>query len=663
MANFSDRNELNWVVQSIAPAGVKTVDLKPFQFGLVDKETHKTINVSALTGDAYFAVGSPNAPQATDGQRVNKLYNSLNSDISFKSTDLGNIAKLKFVKPQKQNLEQVYYLGWNGLDDCESLNFECGKNYKFQINVQGQNVQNVFGAYERNEIVSVDTPCCDASCGCVDGKIDCSYVIDDLMARFDSDLFWVKRFYKVEKLISCSPALSVPAKTNFTTYTLTVCDNGDAVDMAKVQAQYTPTIKVRERKAPFTTYEFTQLAATAAPAAYSQSLTTVRDCTSCPAGFTSVAAGFAYVVEIDNTNADVTLGAQLTAVQTVFATATYAKKENFSFGTSTYYVVSSAKLTAPTGDARIVKDLDLTTAKCTQTAPITTAWVSAGTSFKITRALTLTKQNADCQSNPEELAEIQAYYAGNPEIVPGTLLVDAGSTACIIRFDVTQYCDNLLVDGCDVFGHDGAKFNSLPSWKGFKWEVIPCEGWTVNGSGCPVPPAPADKCCKCGIKFTTLTMPEPGLPEGIYDLNFYQEKDPVNLSVTIYKPDGEPYVCGSKSPTFRKTKSAEYQILKGYDVIKEILITRNDRQERFMNLTDKDSLLLLARQGTEFGVKVNDFYYAINITNHISRFENHPMAGKKEVITLYIHENDIVLFENLKGQLSSGFPLAKVEQV
>lgn len=662
MANFSDRNELNWVIKSVAPAGVKTVDLKPFQFALVDKETNKTINVSALTGDAYFAVGSPNQAQATDGQRINKLYNSLNSDVSFKSTDLGAVSKLKFVKPAKPNLEQVYYLGWNGLDDCESLNFECGKNYKFQVNVQGQNVQNVFGAYEKNEIVSVDTPCCDVSCGCVDGKIDCSYVIDDFMARLDSDLFWVKRFFKVEKLISCSPALAVPAKTNYTTYNLTVCDNGDAIDLANVQAQYTPLIEVKERKAPFTTYQFTQLAATAAPAAYSQSTTTVRDCTSCPAGFTSVASGYAYVVEIDNTNADTSLGAQLTAVQTIFATATYAKKENFSFGTSTYYVVSSAALSAPTGDARIVKDLGFTTAKCVQTVPITTAWVSAGTTYKITRDLVLTKANADCQTNPEELAEIQAYYAGNTEIVPGTLLVDASSTACIIRFAVTQYCSNLLADGCDTFGSDGAKFNSLPSWKGFKWEVEPCEGWTVNGAGCPVPPAADDKCCKCGIKFTTLSFPET-LPDGIYDITHYQEKDPVNLSVTIYKPDGELYVCGSKSPTFRKVKSAEYQILKGFDVIKEIIVTRNDRQERFMNLTGKDSLLFLERQGTEYGVKLNDFYYVISITNNIARFENHPLMGRKEVITLYIHENDIVLFDNLRGQLSAGFPTAKVEQV
>ena len=664
MSNYSDKIQYNWVVNSLSTSGKKTVDLKAFEFAVVNADTHKTVAIGdpELSGqEYYFAVGSPNRAQATDGQKINRHYNSLNSDVSFKSDKIGNVGKLRFVTPDKQDLKQVYYLGYNGLDQCESLEFECGKNYKFHISVQGQNVQNVFGRYEFNEVVSVDTPCCDASCGCVDGKIDCSYVIDDLLARFDSDLFWVKRFYNVEKVINCSPALVQPTKTNYTTYCLTVCDNGDALDLSAIQSQYpTVTVEVKERKAPYTTYQFTQLAAAAAPAAYTQTSTVVRDCTTCPAGFTSVTGGFAYIVEIDNTNADLTPATQLTAVQTIFPTATFASKANFNFGTSTYYVVSSAALTAPTGDARIVKTMGETSAKCQQTTPLTYAWASCGTSYKVTRDLCLTKANADCQTNPEELAEIQAYYAAQSDVVAGSLVLDASSTDCLIRFNISQFNNALLADGCDTFGSDGAKFDSLPTWKGFRWEVCPCEGWTVNVSGCPVPPVPDDKCCQCGLKFTTIQFPE-NMNECIYDITHYQEKDPVELSVTIYRPDGELLVCGTKSPTFRKTQAAKFQTLKGFDVMKQIIITRNDRQERFMNLTGKDSLLFLERQGTEYGVKLNDYYYEISISSHSSRFENRPLFGGNDTITLYIHESQVVLFESLKGQLSAAFPTAKVE--
>jgi len=662
MSNLSNKYEINWVIGSIAPAGKRTVELKPFEFGIVDKDTNKTLDYGDLSGvEAYFAVGSPNNAQATDGQKINRHYNPLNTNVSFKSDDIGVVKNLRFLAPDKKDLKQVYYLGYNGLDTCQSLNFECGKNYKFHLNVRGQEVNNIFGRYEFNEVVSIDTPCCDASCGCVDGKLDCSVVIDSLIDRFKTDVLWVNRFFDVEKVMDCSPAETIPTKVNYTTYCLTLCDNGDALSLAAVQNKYpTLDIKVKERKAPYTTYEFTQLAATAAPAAFSSQDVLLKDCTTCPPAFTSVAGGFAYIVEIDNTNADLLPAAQLTAVQTIFATATYAKKENFGYGVSTYYVVSSAALTAPTGDARIVKSLGVTGPKCLQTTPITATWASCGSWYKISRDLCLTKQNEDCQTNPEELAEIVAFYAGQLDIVPASLVLDAASTDCLIRFNVSQYNNSLLVDGCDTYGFDGAKFDSLPSYKGFRWEVCPCEGWTVNGNGCPVPPVPTDKCCQCGLKFTTKEWEEI-YPTATFDINQYQPKDPIDLVVTAYYEDGTPMHCGIDTPTFRKVKGAKYQALKGRDVIKQILITRNDRKEKFLNMTSQEALLFIEREGIQHGVKLDDYYYMVSISNNQTRYENHPLFGRRETISLYIHEKDVVLFENLKAHLAGLFPGAKVE--
>jgi hypothetical protein len=660
MANYSNRVELNWVVGSQATAGKKTVDLLPFEFGVVDADTYQTVTGDLLGRSVLFAVGSPNQPQGTDGQRVNRLYNPHNTNVSFKSETVGKVSNLRFVTPDKQDLTQVYYLGYNGLDACESLNFECGQTYDFHIHVKGQTVQNTFGKYEMTEIVSVTAPCCDESCGCVDGKIDCHLVIDELVNRFKTDSFWVSRYFNVEKVMSCSPAVTIPTKVNYTKYCLTVCDNGDELSLAAVQNQYpTVVVSVKERKAPYTTYEFIQLAATAAPANFSQQDTILKDCTNCPSGYTAVTGGFAYIVEIDNTNADASLGAQLTAVQAVWATATYAEKKNFGYGTSTYYVVSSAALAAVTGDARIVRSLGVTAPKCQQTTPIATAWVSCGTFYKVSRDLILTKENDNCQTNPEELAELTAALAGRTDLVSGTLLVDAASTACIIRFNVSQYNNDYLVDGCDTYGFDGAKFDSLPTWKGFRWEVEPCVGWTVNGNGCPVPPAPDTACCQCGIKFTTKTFEE-AIFEKLWDVQQFQVLDPIDLTVSAYKPDGSLLVCGTDIPTWRKTKAAKYQTLRGLDVIKQILITRNDRQERFLNQTDKEGLLYLEREGIKYGIKLTDYYFAVSITNEFTRHENYPGAQSKETVTLYIHENNQPLFESLRGTLTALFPSAKV---
>jgi hypothetical protein len=662
--NFSTDYRRSWVVKSTAGAGKKTVDLLPFELALVDKNTNQSLTFAPVVGkETYLACGSPNLPQITDGQRVNRLFNPLNTNVSFKSEDLGNVSHLRFVKADKADLTQVYYLGHNGIDACESLNFKCGETYQFNIHVKGQEVNNILGRYEVNEVVSVQTPCCDESCGCVNGALDCSLVIDDLLARFDSDLFWVRRFFDVEKIMSCEPAVTPPTQTNYTKYCLTLCDNGDEIALSKVQNQY-PTVKVtvKERSVPYTTYEFSQLAATAAPAAFSQQDTKVKDCTNCPSGFTAVPAGYAYLVEIDNTNADTTAGAQLTAVQAVWATATYASKVNFAYGTSTYYVVASAALTNPSGDARIVKDMGLTTAYCNQTTAITTAWVSCGTYYKVTRDLCLTKANDDCQSNPEELAAIQAFYAGRTDIVSGSLVLDADSTDCLIRFNVSQYNNALLEDGCDTFGYDGAKFDSLPSYQGFRWEVCPCEGWTVNGNGCPVPPAADDKCCQCGLKFTTKHWSE--IYAGCaWDINMYQVKDPIELNVSILKPDGTPMVCGTTNPTFRKTKSATYQTLKGIDVIREIIESRFDRQEKFANQTSLDNMLFLEKEGLKYGIVLNDYYNLVSITNTNTRWDNNPALARAETIDLYLHENDVVLYNNLKASLVGAFPNAVVSEL
>lgn len=663
---FSNELELNWIVNYQATAGKKSVDLNPFEFAILDADTYQAVSpADAATRNVLLAVGSPNAKQGTDGQKINRMYNPLNSDVSFKSDVLGRVTNLRFFTPKKQDLKQVYYLGYNGIDQCESLNFECGKTYDFHINVKGRAVRSIFGR-EFSEIVSVDTPCCDESCGCVDGKIDCSLVIDSLMERFKTDLFWVNRFFEVEKVMNCSPAVVQPTQVSYTKYNLTVCDNGDELALAEIQQQY-PSVKVtvKSRTAPYTTYELVQLASAQAPAAYSQRDVVLKDCAACPSGFTAQASGYTYLVTIDNTNSETTANAVLAAVQAVWPTVTSASKVNFSYGTSTYYVVASTRLEAvsvTSTDAGILKYLGVTGASCLQTTAITTAWVAdtVNVPYKIKRSLCLTKQNDDCKSNPEELALVTASLASDASVVPGTIALSADSTTCIVRFTVDQYNNALLEDGCDTYGSDGAKFDDLPTYMGFKWEVCPCEGWTVNGNGCPVPPAPADKCCQCGLKFTTLEWNDTFL-ENIWDINEFDNVDPIDLAISLYTPDGSLAICSTGFPMFRKVKGATLRSLKGRDVIKQIIITRNDRRELFFNQTNKENLLLALRNGNKYGVKLDDYYFKIEVEHIRDTYKYSTSIGNRETVSMYIHESNIDLFNTLKGQLTTAFVGAKVE--
>jgi len=652
---------INWVVKSLAAAGKHSGELNPFEFAILDKDTYTSLALTDVMGkELVLAVGSPNMAQATDGLKINRLYNHLNTDVSFKSGDVTRITNLRFHTFDKDNRTNTYYLGYNNLDNCKSLKFECGKTYQFHIHASGRPVRNVYGR-EMAEIVEVTTPCCDASCGCPNGVLDCSRVIDLLVENIKTNIFWVNRFFDVSKVMTCSPAPDPLTTIDYEKYCVTVCDSGRAEDLANVQNQY-PTLKVtlKSRVGVLSTYEFTQLAIAGAPTNFSQSTTTLVDCGTCPAGFTTVPAGFAYVVEIDNTNADTNAGTQLTQVQTVWATATFAQKENFDHGTSTYYVISSAVLAIPTGDARIVKLIGAVPAKCTLTTPVTTAWVLCGDGYKVTRDLCLTVSNDPCVNNATQLAAIQAFYTNNTEIVPGTLLLDVATTDCIARFNVSQYNNAILEDGCDTFGSDGAKFNDLPTFEGMRWEVCPCVGWTVNGAGCPVPPVPTDVCCQCGLKFTTKSFDEI-YGDCTWDINEYLEKDPITLSVQPLLPDGEFGACTVLDVSFTKVQSAKLRSLQGRDVIKEILLTRFDRQEKFLNQTDKEGLLFLQREGINYGVDLNAYYYEISIVHNVERVENHTYFGEREEVNLFIHEKDVLFYELLKGQLSATFPNAKVE--
>lgn len=644
----------NWIVKSYDTTGKSSADLNPFEFAILDVDTYTSLSSLEVQGkDILFAVGSPNTGQANTGLKFDRLRNELNSELSFKSQPYLNINAIKsqvFTKDDKTN---VYYLGYNGLDDCKSLVFECGKTYEFDIYVKGRAVRNIFGQ-EMREVIQVTTPCCTP---CTDGDcaetIECNVVIDELVRNFNDKNRFISRFYTAEKVVTCATT-PTPDTQTFTKYCLTVCDNGDEIALANVQNQVSSSyskVTVKERNAPYTTYEVTEVTSGAGtPTAFVQDATVLQNCSECPSGFTLVGGGFAYLIEVDQASSAESSLATLKALNG-FSTLTSRSQTGWSVGVGTYYVTSSALLTTTTADAKILKYYGATQDTCTQNTAITSVWFECGECYAVERTMFVTFGANDCDPSANILAAWTDYLEENPTLTEDTEIA-LSEDGCFWRGSVVQP-SNCIEDGCDTVGVP--VWETLPTFLGFVWEEEPCVTEDLPTG------------CSCGIKFTGRSFSDLSelLQLPIYDLMEYVEKDPIVLTVGRLVPDGQTQICDEDYPSFVQTQYASFRTLQGRDVMKEILTTRFDRAEPYWNLVDKDSLLLQQREGLKYGVDVNGYYFAITISGNVQQDLNWSttLNRTRQDIVLFIHEDDVVTYEAVKALVTGAFPNAKYIQL
>lgn len=644
----------NWIVKSYDTTGKSSADLNPFEFAILDVDTYTSLSSLEVQGkDILFAVGSPNTGQANTGLKFDRLRNELNSELSFKSQPYLNINAIKsqvFTKDDKTN---VYYLGYNGLDDCKSLVFECGKTYEFDVYVKGRAVRNIFGQ-EMREVIQVTTPCCTP---CTDGDcaetIECNVVIDELVRNFNDKNRFISRFYTAEKVVTCATT-PTPDTQTFTKYCLTVCDNGDEIALANVQNQVSSSyskVTVKERNAPYTTYEVTEVTSGAGtPTAFVQDATVLQNCSECPSGFTLVGGGFAYLIEVDQASSAESSLATLQALNG-FSTLTSRSQTGWSVGVGTYYVTSSALLTTTTADAKILKYYGATQDTCTQNTAITSVWFECGECYAVERTMFVTFGANDCDPSANILAAWTDYLEENPTLTEDTEIA-LSEDGCFWRGSVVQP-SNCIEDGCDTVGVP--VWETLPTFLGFVWEEEPCVTEDLPTG------------CSCGIKFTGRSFSDLSelLQLPIYDLMEYVEKDPIVLTVGRLVPDGQTQICDEDYPSFVQTQYASFRTLQGRDVMKEILTTRFDRAEPYWNLVDKDSLLLQQREGLKYGVDVNGYYFAITISGNVQQDLNWSttLDRTRQDIVLFIHEDDVVTYEAVKALVTGAFPNAKYIQL
>lgn len=656
----------SWVVRSIVSAGTSIADLKPFQIGIFNEDTH----VALSAGDAqkqrkvYLAVGSPNQRQFTTNSKPERLSNVNNADVNFKTEPIPTtkVDILRYQSPKKTEKPNVYYLGYNGtLAPCQSLNFECGKTYMFDVEVKGRPVRNIFPG-EMREVIEFSTDCCEncTQTECNTGE-DCHKYIDELVDRFNNGL-WVSRFFTASKVMKCADEPAGLTETSFNKYHLTVCDNGDELALSAVQSQYTQKVTVVARKAPYTTYEIIKTGA--APSAFTQqSVVFVDECGDCPSGYSSSAAGYAYLVEVNSPTAN------LASIQAIWATVTTATVVSTTSELSTWYVKASASLSdVLASGGKVLASLGTVPATCTG-GSATTSWLLYGTCYKVQRDLCVTVGSDNCDdpvaAQAALLAEATSFYGSLADVVSGSLALgdDNDPSGCVMQLTISQYNNAYLVDDCDT--KPSPRFDVLPPFKGQSWKICPCEGWTYNeDTGCPTPPA-ADTttCCQCGIKFE-------GVPTTVlldrfagYDFATYLEKEPIELTVTVRRDDEATRICNYDSPTWLHAQRATFRQLRGDDVVKRIITDRFYRDEPWVNQTDKTNQLFLQREGIKLGVNIDEFYYAVDLYFNEDDTKNgsQGFTNRRHMVTLFVNENDSSTVTQLKQMVASAFPGAKLE--
>ena len=605
MSTFPRRIDRVFVVNSIAPAGLSARELKPTQMALIDVDTQRTVTAADVCTDKRYVWAYK--PQ---GKGINTKLGQdlLGATETILTREFSKLQKaVAFEGATREQKPFIAYLGNDGVSDCKTLKFECGRDYGLVITVKGKDVRDVFGR-NMTETIGFRTDCC-ADCT---GSEAVEKTVRTIIKEIDNQAFYIKHYFDVDAIINCCPVPSPFPRTTFKDYCMTICDGGDDSALSDVQSKYNGFDIVRtERKGGLSTYKVECVLN--APADYVQRDTVAPDCSTCPDGFTVVNGGKKYRVAIANTGVGDTAAEWLTEVQTVtaFATAVSAKRLSFDGSVSTYEVLVPTAFVEPTSPIAGVTFNLVSTVKpyCLQTAPVTTEWVECGESYKIKRKMCITIANSDCNATSPDLVELQKAYTSYPDVVPGSiLLVEAGD--CNSVYEIEQY-SNCLVDGCDTVGAEKAKFAHIPAYKGIPWQMCKCEGWTVDNDGCPVPPAPVDgPDCLGGIKFTGKFLDNEFRPCD-WDMSDAVYNNAIELEVSII--DRTTELCKVMDVDWQVVQHPTFAQGLGSEVYKEEVMSRTNEGFMYVSPLQQNGTRWANALGFSYSAKPDAIYNNVQV--------------------------------------------------
>lgn len=458
-----------------------TSTLKPGQLGLFDASTYNAIGAGASPISHPSVLIAQGSWHTTDS--LSKFIGGLQQPVQtqqFKAKDA-----IEFQRSLPVPLSQdVLQIGWDGINACNSLSFNCGTSYFFKVNVSGEDV---FRTYSRPlyRFIELRTDCCtdtgDCATSCND-TVDSTYWAQQLAKLINHDVE-LKDFVQAEAVIS---NYSAPSNTHHI-WNLSICDNGDVVSLAAVQTAYpTYSISRLSRVTSTSTYQVILPNATT-PSNFTPTGAILQAvCGTCPAGYSSVASADYYVVKrplagTENLNTPSAVTTFIGVVTTDYSATSSSFLGQDSASAYVQFKIAAGTTITPVKDDTVTF-VSTSPATCTPPAGSAVAWANVGNMYLTTQTVCTTIPKTCGGSNI--LSTVQAYYAADPTVVTSSVVITASGN-CADTYQLAQYALAPVADDC-LSPSPNIVYGPVQSYKGYSWDVCPC--LTSAGDSAPGSP-------------------------------------------------------------------------------------------------------------------------------------------------------------------------------
>lgn len=508
--------------------------------------------VGVFNADTYAAVTAPSFPtvkaillaQGKDNASFPMGIFKTNENSKSPAIKAQNITGWVGHKSQKpQNM--VVTMGYDGIDSSKTLTPKAGKDVRFWLTLSGQPIANIMGGSSTThyntltEEFTLTLPCLS---DCVDNcsdTVDCNVVADEIIRVVNERKIIggqdLSKYVKVSKLLDCDTPSGLPT-VSCEKWQISVADTGDQVALGQVQAQYPGvTITRVSRVDAISTYELVVCNSSTPANLNTVTSPIIPNCSTCPSGYTSVAAANAFqvtrvsVTPVSTTTIGSTYSSGLISGSVVKLSAPSGLSEQvFTFySTSTFTVVSAQ---AASNDA--VVQIGTTQPICVATAGEITnldiPWTDVGSCTKAHKFYTIDLKLANCNSgcSAELLTQLTAAY----NLVGTVAFLASNTDTCTCRYQLTTTSSNA---SCETCNEQDYTFNFPDPFNGTVWTE------TTIGEGTS---------CVCGVKFESAYV-QRDRQECFFDEVSY-EVEPLFLSLSERNPNDRDFsqLCEATFP-------------------------------------------------------------------------------------------------------------------
>lgn len=641
MENFSYHVPFYIVTGGVATQGHSS-ELTSGKVGLIDRQTWSVATTAGNGKEFFFAQGNIGGLD-WNGNRVTETHKS----PYFYAKNVSNIYK----SLPARLVNEEWVIGFDGSDSSRGFTWKKGKTVSLKFVFSGDPIYRKFGGPKEYRVsYTVPADCVDPNCvdNCNAPELDCRPSTVKLIDLINKHVE-LQQFGVSAKLVSNLFVAGVP---DMTKYCLSLCDEGNALALAAVQAQVPVGARIERtsRVGSVSTYQFCQKTTATAPTAFTQTgsvlLATCGSCAAFP-GSTLVAAKDIYIVKRPLSGSEVLVTdadkqAYATAVGTSYGVSVVADKsflgQDGAVALVKIQVAPGTVVTAVLADT--IEFVGAQAATCTLAAPATIAWVSCGTGISSTRTLKTKLARVDCAPTGDRIAELTALLSKFPSVNIGSLTKIAG-TACIDEYTVTQNSSDCLDEGC-LTENVSFHYTNIPSLDAAIFEEVVIAG--------------VDNLTrKCGIRVTAGYI-DPKFGNCSFDPKDYYNDEPIKFELAVF--DEFSASCDYKTlPTAFRTRVGTIQRQTGEYVVREVLM-KDEAYLRHIKQFDMDQ-----RTREAFDLNLLDsvdrkaFYtlYYVSFTDSYHGMDRKTLAEKFTAVFAFKEgSGDAAIFESGPIALLSG---------